>query len=124
MPRFEKIPRENWQRARELRNQPTKAEQILWRALRGGQLGVRFLRQHPIGPFIVDFFAFDSKLVVEVDGDTHATPESIEYDKRRDAYLASQQITVKRYMNLDVLRNLDGVLRNILEAIEQPTKCG
>jgi crossover junction endodeoxyribonuclease RuvC/BirA family biotin operon repressor/biotin-[acetyl-CoA-carboxylase] ligase len=58
MPRFEKIPRDNWQRARELRNRPTNAEAKLWRALRGGQVGVRFLRQHPIGPFIVDFFAF------------------------------------------------------------------
>jgi very-short-patch-repair endonuclease len=122
MPRFEKIPRENWQRARELRNRPTRAEQILWRALRGRQLRVRFLRQHAIGPYIADFFAFQERLVVEVDGDTHANPESAERDKTRHAYFASQQILVKRYTNLDILGNLDGVLQDILETVGQRAK--
>jgi very-short-patch-repair endonuclease len=67
----------------------------------------------------VDFFAFQERLVIEVDGDTHATPESIEHDKTRDAYFAAQQIVVKRYANLDVLRNLDGVLQDIVETVKQ-----
>ena len=117
MPRFEKIPSENWKRAREMRKNPTKAERTLWRALRGKQLGVRFLRQHAVGPYIADFFSFEKKLVIEVDGDSHAEPEQVEHDRVRDAYFESQGFLVKRYTNSDVLKNPDGVVRDIMDVL-------
>jgi very-short-patch-repair endonuclease len=117
MPRFENIPSENWQRAREMRKNLTKAEQALWRVLRSRQMGVRFLRQHPVGPYIADFYAFEKRLIIEVDGDVHAQPEQIEYDRVRDAYFESLGFRVKRYANNDILLNLDGVLRDIMEML-------
>ncbi len=57
--------------AREFRKAPTHAEAVLWRELRGKQLGVRFRRQQPIGPFVVDFFSPAHRLIVEVDGPVH-----------------------------------------------------
>jgi very-short-patch-repair endonuclease len=119
MPRFEKIPRENWPRAREMRKYPTRAEQILWKALRSGQLGKKFRRQHPVGHYIADFFAYRSKLVVELDGDPHGNPDRADHDRARDAYFESCGFRVKRYANHDVLTNLSGVLRDILDALEQ-----
>jgi len=91
---------------------------VLWKALRGKQVGTRFLRQHPIGPYIADFFSFDRRLVLEVDGDSHADPLQEGYDERRSEYFASQGIQVRRYSNRDVLSNLDGVLKDVLEAVD------
>jgi very-short-patch-repair endonuclease len=127
MPRFKKIPRENWQRARELRNDLTKAEQILWRVLRGKQQGVRFLRQHPLGPYIADFFSFASKLVIEVDGDTHCDPVQIERDKLRTEYLESEGCSILRFTNTQVLCDLSGVLEIISKhtnPLNLPTEVG
>ena len=71
--------------AREMRHAPTPAEQGLWQALRNRRLGVRFRRQHTIGRFIVDFYAHEARLVVEVDGPIHAyTPEE---DALQQAFL-------------------------------------
>lgn len=117
MPRYAKIPRENWQHARELRKNLTKAERVLWRVLRNKQLKVRFLRQHPVGPYIVDFYTYEKKLVIEVDGDTHAQPEQVAHDRERDAYFESLGFRVKRYTNNDILPNLDGVLQDIMEVL-------
>ncbi len=117
MPRYEKIPSENWKRAREMRNNLTKAERAFWRALRGKQLGVRFLRQHPVGPYITDFFTFEKKLVIEVDGDSHAEPKQVEHDRVRDAYLKSHGFRVKHYTNNDILKSLEGVLSDIMEVL-------
>jgi very-short-patch-repair endonuclease len=70
----------------------TKPERILWNALRNRQLdGHHFRRQHPIGDFIVDFFCAEARLVIEVDGDSHAGQR--EYDARRTAWLLAQRIT-------------------------------
>jgi very-short-patch-repair endonuclease len=117
MPRYAKIPRENWQHARELRKNLTKAERVLWRVLRNKQLKVRFLRQHPVGPYIVDFYTYEKKLVIEVDGDTHAQPEQVARDRERDAYFESLGFRVKRYTNNDILLNLDGVLQDIMKVL-------
>jgi very-short-patch-repair endonuclease len=118
MPRFAKIPRENWERARTLRKHLTKAERRLWQAMRSKQLGVRFLRQHPIGPYIADFFAFEKRLVIEVDGDTHAESEQVAYDRARDAYFESRGLRVRRYANSEILTNLDGVLKDLTEFLD------
>lgn len=105
-------------RARELRGNQTSAERRLWNRLRGKQLaGFRFRRQHPIGRFIVDFCCVGQKLVVEVDGDSHAS--QVEYDESRTAWLREQGYAVIRFTNEQVRRCLDDVLTEIVRACEE-----
>lgn len=82
--------RENQKRdvARKLRSEMTRAEIVLWTRLRRGQLGARFRRQLPIGPYIADFACPAARLIVEVDGETHSTDEERAHDARRTAHLA------------------------------------
>jgi very-short-patch-repair endonuclease len=119
MPHYPTVPFDHWDRAQEMRRNPTHAEKMLWRALRTIQLGVTFRRQHPIGPYIVDFVCIAANLIVELDGDTHAQPEQIEYDRQRDDYLKARGFRVRRYHNLEVLRNLNGVLQDIEAALKK-----
>jgi len=100
------------QRARELRRAQTPAEQKLWARLRREQLyGLRFRRQHPIGRFIVDFCCVACKLVVEIDGHSHAS--QVEYDEERTAWLERRGYKVTRFTNEQVNRQLDAVLAEI-----------
>ncbi|MHC1784413.1 MAG: endonuclease domain-containing protein [Anaerolineaceae bacterium] len=97
--------------ARKLRDNQTDAEKLLWQELRDSQLkGMKFRRQSPIGRFIVDFYCAEKKLVIEVDGDTHCTPEQMAYDAARTAWLEEQGMRVARITNIDVMENLDAVL--------------
>jgi len=73
--------------AREHRKNPTPSERIFWRAICQKQLGVRVRRQHPLHPFIADFFVASRRLVIELDGESHR--ERREQDRARDRYLAS-----------------------------------
>src|ERR1700677_613096 len=99
-------------RARTMRGMPTDAELRLWRLLRDRRLnGVKFRRQVPLGPYIVDFLCVKAKLIVEADGSQHA--ESLR-DTIRDAYLASQGWKVLRFWNNEVAENREGVLETIL----------
>ncbi|MDO9563011.1 MAG: endonuclease domain-containing protein [Bradyrhizobium sp.] len=96
----------------------TDAEARLWRALRRDQLnGLHFRRQHPIGPFTVDFSCPSLRLAVEVDGGQHAEQVK-QADDRRTAWLAEKGIVVVRYWNNDVLSNLEGVLSDLLRHSE------
>jgi very-short-patch-repair endonuclease len=102
------------QRARELRQPLTPAEQRLWAALRDRRLeGYKFRRQHPIDRFIVDFFCHECALAVEVDGNSHVT--QAEYDQARTEWLNEHGYTVIRFTNEDVLKRLHAVLEAILE---------
>ncbi len=74
------------QRAREMRKAPTRSEQLLWRRVCGKQLGVRVRRQHPLHPYIADFFVASYKLVIEIDGGVHA--EQVARDAYRDREIA------------------------------------
>ena len=107
-------------RARELRRAMTPAEKKLWQRIRDGQLGgAHFRKQHAVGHYIVDFFCAKSKLVLEVDGDTHA--EQVEYDAERTQWLNEQkQYRVIRFGNNEILQNIDGVLEKILEILKEP----
>lgn len=88
----------------------------LWLKLRDRRLsGFKFSRQHPIGPYIVDFICRDKKLIVQVDGGQHA--DSVR-DRIRDDNLADAGFRVLRFWNTDVLSNLDGVLTTILAALD------
>lgn len=101
--------------ARRLRREQTDTERTLWRALRSPQLsGLKFRRQHPIGPYIVDFCCLTLKLAIELDGGQHA--EQADADNRRSHDLAQAGYRVLRFWNHEVLMNLEGVLERIAEA--------
>jgi very-short-patch-repair endonuclease len=105
------------QRAKELRREQTPAEQKLWARLRGKQLlGFKFRRQHPIGRFIVDFCCTRPKLVIEIDGDSHAS--QVEYDGSRTAHLEGLGYTVVRFTNEQVHRRLDAILDEIARTLD------
>ena len=113
-------------RARSLRRQMTLPEVLLWQALRGGRAGLRFRRQHPMGPYILDFFCPSARLAVEVDGSVHDTAEQARYDDRRNAWLAAREIRVLRIAATDVLKadGLEWVLLAIEQAAAPSTACG
>ncbi|MDP3406499.1 MAG: endonuclease domain-containing protein [Brevundimonas sp.] len=98
-------------RARVLRRTLTPPEARLWVHLRGRQLaGLKFRRQHPLGPYVLDFYCAEARLAVEVDGRMHAEDDRAEHDLRRTAWLAAQDIAVLRIVAEDVRVSLDGVL--------------
>jgi very-short-patch-repair endonuclease len=101
--------------ARHLRGNQTEAEIRLWSRLRRKQLeGFRFRRQHPMGPYVADFFCPDAKLIVEVDGSQHADSTT---DPVRTRWLEERGYRVIRFWNNDVLGNTEGVLASILDAL-------
>ena len=102
-------------KARALRKELTPAERKLWAALRQKQLGVKFRRQHAIGPYITDFCCIREKLVIEVDGSQHLDQE--DYDAERTAYLEARGYRVLRFWNNHILKNLNGVIKVIQEAL-------
>jgi very-short-patch-repair endonuclease len=104
-------------RARDMRKGMTEPETRLWLELRGGRFhGIKFRRQKVIGEYIADFAANDPKLVIELDGDTHAT--SSEYDAERTRYLEAQRYRVVRFSNAEVMGNMDGVLQRLGEIVK------
>jgi very-short-patch-repair endonuclease len=128
------VPRTNITRRRELkhtlaknlRTTATDAERILWSLLRTRQLGgLRFRRQQPVGPYIVDFFCPSAKLIVELDGSQHGTDQAISYDDDRTRFLQSCGYRVLRFWNTDVMKNRDSVIETIHHtATTQPSPCG
>ena len=106
-------------RARRMRKAPTPSEDLLWQALRNRQFrGLKFLRQHPIGPTIVDFYCYEKRLVVEVDGGLHQKRDVREHDKARQEYLEAYGLTILRCSAEEVENTLDNVLEKILEVVE------
>ena len=107
--------------ARALRKRLTPEEVKLWTKLRELKgLGFHIRRQAPVGPYIVDFVSFRSRLVIEADGGQHGLPESAKADHIRDAFLVSQGFRVLRFWNSDVNANLAGVMESILNALGHP----
>ena len=101
--------------AKALRRSMSKPEAILWRLLRGSPGGVRFRRQHPLGPYVADFYCPAAKLVIEVDGQVHEHGDRPELDEVRDAYIAELGLRVMRIAARDVLASpeaiADGLVR-------------
>jgi very-short-patch-repair endonuclease len=107
-------------RAKTLRHELTDAERIIWNNIRAHRLnGAGFRRQTPIGPYIVDFVCHAANLVIEIDGGQHFEPAHEKRDARRDAFLASKGYRVLRFNNHDVMKNRQGVLETIAEALGQ-----
>jgi type I site-specific restriction-modification system R (restriction) subunit len=112
-------------RAREMRENPTTAEDLLWSLLRNRQLAdANFRRQHQFGEYIADFFCSQAMLVVECDGESHNTSERQKLDRKRDAYLKSQGLTVLRFENAKVLSQPEAVLCKIAEHLPSPSGRG
>ena len=99
--------------ARDLRPHQTPAEARLWSALRRDALGVPFRRQHPIGPFVVDFCCLPRKLIVEVDGSVHDREDVREQDEWREAWLTSHGFRVVRFTNDDITDRLEAVIDSL-----------
>jgi very-short-patch-repair endonuclease len=105
--------------ARKLRSQLTDCERLLWSRLRNrGLAGLKFRRQHPCPPYVLDFYCAELRLVVELDGGQHYDEAGLQRDRSRTAYLQRQRLEVLRFSNLDVLQNLEGVLTELLHWIE------
>jgi very-short-patch-repair endonuclease len=105
------------QRAKELRQQMTPAEKVLWDRLRSRRLGsFKFRRQHPIGPYIADFYCAAPRLVVEVDGSVHIG--QAEADGQRNQQMAEYGYRVLRVSNQAIETDLESVIYRILEACQ------
>jgi len=100
-------------RRKELRKSLTPQELKLWFYLKGKNLGVKFRRQHGIGPYIVDFYCKEKNLVIEVDGLEHLRAK--EYDEERNQYMETLGIKVLRFWNNEIDKNMEGVLKKIKE---------
>ena len=107
----------NRNRAKALRIGMTPPENKLWSILRGGRLqGIKFVRQMVFGPnYVADFAARQHGLVIELDGDSHAGRE--DYDAARTAFIESQGYRVIRFSNSEIMTNIEGVTRAILNAL-------
>ena len=104
--------RDNVPAARDLRARQTPVEVILWDALRNRRLrGLKFRRQHPIGPFVADFCCPDRRLIVELDGPVHATQS--EHDAEREDLLEAAGYRILRFPNDAIRSDLSGVLEII-----------
>ena len=101
-------------RARALRRQQTEAETLLWKHLRSRQLlGLKFRRQHPIGPYFADFACIDIGLVIELDGGQHADDSAAAQDAARALCMAAAGFTTRRFWNHEVLQQTAAVLETI-----------
>ncbi|NDK57081.1 endonuclease domain-containing protein [Pontibacter fetidus] len=107
-----------------LRNSMTFAEEVLWQELRSWKLaGRKFRRQHSIENFIVDFYCATERLVIEVDGSVHDTPEASANDKLRDETLKNWNYTVLRFRNYEVLENITAVKNVIISYFKNSPSC-
>src|SRR5262249_16038049 len=99
---------------RQLRRNQTDAEKLLCYSLRDRQLfGLKFRRQYPVGPYVLDFYCHEYKLSIELDGGQHYESTGLQYDEQRQAFLASHGIHTLRFSNREVLQHLEAVLLQI-----------
>src|SRR5690606_10877016 len=107
--------------AQRLRRETTGPERALWSALRNKKVsGLRFRRQHPIGPYIVDFFCASHAIAVEIDGMSHAYQDRTAHDRRREEWLRAHGVRVLRFTNDDVVRDP----AKVAEAIQRVLRGG
>lgn len=108
-------PKWSKERRRELRARETNAERFLWSHLRNRRCGgIKFRRQVGIGSYIADFYAYERKLVVELDGTSHYTEEARLHDIERSQYLRDSGIRILRFKNFEVANYIDSVIERII----------
>ena len=103
----------------ELRKNQTPEEVLLWARLRNNQLGLKFKRQHSVGPYILDFYCPDIKLAIELDGFQHL--DNKEYDEERNRYLLCLEIKTIRFWNNEVSVNMEGVIQKVVSELSSPS---
>ena len=106
--------------ARDLRRNSTAAEAVLWQHLRRNAVGVKFRRQHPIGPYVLDFFCHELMLCIELDGEVHHDYSAEAHDVLRTQYLNTQGITVLRFSNDVVYYNVWNIVEIIRHYAQNP----
>jgi len=111
-----RLPPEKTEFARQLRRNATLPERLLWDCLRAKRMhGIKFRRQHVMGPYVADFYCAAASLVIELDGESHN--EQVKYDEERTKYMQQRGYTVVRYMNEQVLSNLHEVAEDIFRRV-------
>ena len=114
------MPPELLRLARNLRHNSTNAEQLIWQFVRDRQIaGAKFRRQHPLDPYVLDFYCHELKLAVELDGGRHNEPTGRAHDARRDEFLAAQGIRTLRFWNNQVLAETEAVLEAVYRAVTE-----
>jgi len=119
MPRKKRSNPKTMHNAGKLRKNPTPAERKLWSKIRNDQLEVTFRRQHAVGNYIPDFVCIEKKLIIELDGSQHLEQE--EYDEERTKYLESEGYRVIRFWNNAIMKDIEGVILAIMQAMEDET---
>ena len=117
---YEQQPVGTVPRARQLRRDASAPERRLLRALREAFPAHKWRHQSPVGPFHVDILCFAERLVIEVDGDTHADSER--YDAARTRFIEGEGFHVIRFSNGDVMQNVEGVLTAVATALDGKSK--
>ena len=117
--RYGEVPAWLGRRVAELRVGQTEAEALLWRIVRDRQLDAKFRRQHPIAPYVLDFYCAELKLAVEIDGDQHADDAQLAHDAARSANLAERGIAVHRFSNHEVLADTLAVAETLWSACQE-----
>jgi len=104
-------------RVRELRGSPTEAEKAAWNLLRGRRLGAKFRRQFPVQTGVLDFYCFEHRLAIELDGGVHSQIDQMRRDAAKEDYLRSLGIRVLRIPNAMVLEHPEEFVRKVVEAM-------
>ena len=116
---FDETPKRLINLARVLRKRQTNAEGLLWALLRSRRMGFKFRRQHPIEPFVLDFYCHELRLAVELDGSQHTAQIGRANDRRRTAVLGARGIHVLRFTNLQVLQESQAVAETLWQTCQQ-----
>ena len=107
-----------FENAKDLRKSATEAEKMLWKSLRARRfLNLKFRRQHPFAKYILDFYCDEKKLCIEVDGSSHDGIAAEQYDQARTQFLNGEGITVLRFRNEQVIKEVHKVLKEIRESL-------
>lgn len=106
-----------FQKAEDLRNRITPAEEVLWKHIHINVWKIKFRRQHPISNYVVDFYCHSVKLVIELDGGIHEIEEVKRYDEAREKDLKELGLTILRFKNEEVFKNRKSVLEKIAKTI-------
>ncbi len=106
-----------YSRRKDLRNNLTPQEILLWVQLKNSGLGFKFRRQHSIGGYIADFYCPSKKLIIEIDGSQHYEKDALEYDENRTNFFEGMKIKVLRFSNAEINTNMGGVLQKVREAV-------
>jgi imidazole glycerol-phosphate synthase subunit HisF len=107
-----------FEKAKQLRNTMTYAEEVLWLHLKGGIEGCKFRRQHPVANYIADFYCHKAKLVIEVDGSVHKLEDVKKRDEEKELFLVNSGHSFLRFTNQQVLTNIETVLQTITTVVQ------